>query len=313
MPTETKNSTAKASRSGSVSCAARWLSVDSLRIMPAKNAPSANDTSNSVGGAVGDAERDRQHREAEQLARAGMRDVMQQPRDDAAPDQPHQRDEGRELAERDGERQRRRLEKSTLRSPCVESRASAGRSTRTSTIARSSTTSQPTAMRPRSVSSSRRSCSARSTTTVLATESARPNTSPPPSGQPSSSPSPTPSAVATTICAIAPGHRDGAHRQQILERELQPDAEHQQDDADLGELVGDALVGDEARRERPDHDAGEQIADERRGLQPMRDRAEREGQHEADHDGRRQGRVQLHRGSSGQRAAQVIHARAADV
>ncbi len=48
MPTETKNSTAKASRSGSVSCAARWLSVDSLRIMPAKNAPSANDTSNKV-------------------------------------------------------------------------------------------------------------------------------------------------------------------------------------------------------------------------------------------------------------------------
>ena len=48
MPTETKNSTAKASRSGSVSCAARWLSVDSLRIMPAKNAPSANDTSNRV-------------------------------------------------------------------------------------------------------------------------------------------------------------------------------------------------------------------------------------------------------------------------
>ena len=48
MPTETKNSTANASRSGSVSCAARWLSSDSLRIMPAKNAPSANDTSNSI-------------------------------------------------------------------------------------------------------------------------------------------------------------------------------------------------------------------------------------------------------------------------
>ena len=48
MPTDTKNSTAKASRSGSVSCAARWLSVDSLRIMPAKNAPSAKETSNSA-------------------------------------------------------------------------------------------------------------------------------------------------------------------------------------------------------------------------------------------------------------------------
>ena len=48
MPTEAKNSTAKASRSGSVSCAARWLNSDSLRIMPAKNAPSANDTPNSA-------------------------------------------------------------------------------------------------------------------------------------------------------------------------------------------------------------------------------------------------------------------------
>ena len=47
MPTETKNSTAKASRSGSVSLAARWLSSDSLMIMPAKKAPSANETSNS--------------------------------------------------------------------------------------------------------------------------------------------------------------------------------------------------------------------------------------------------------------------------
>src|SRR5262249_19934151 len=47
MPTETKNSTAKASRNGSDSSAATWLSSDSLSVMPAKNAPSANDTSNS--------------------------------------------------------------------------------------------------------------------------------------------------------------------------------------------------------------------------------------------------------------------------
>ena len=47
MPTETKNSTANASRSGSVSSAARWLNCDSRSTMPAKNAPSANDTPNS--------------------------------------------------------------------------------------------------------------------------------------------------------------------------------------------------------------------------------------------------------------------------
>ena len=44
MPTETKNSTANASRSGSDSSAARWLSSDSRSTMPAKKAPSANDT-----------------------------------------------------------------------------------------------------------------------------------------------------------------------------------------------------------------------------------------------------------------------------
>ena len=48
MPAETKNCTAKASRSGSDSCAARWLSGDSPSIMPAKKAPSASDTPNSL-------------------------------------------------------------------------------------------------------------------------------------------------------------------------------------------------------------------------------------------------------------------------
>ena len=48
MPTETKKSTAKASRNGSDSAAACWLSGDSLRIMPAKKAPSANETPKSA-------------------------------------------------------------------------------------------------------------------------------------------------------------------------------------------------------------------------------------------------------------------------
>ena len=46
IPTDTKNKTANASRKGSVSSAARWLSCDSLKIMPAKNAPRANETPN---------------------------------------------------------------------------------------------------------------------------------------------------------------------------------------------------------------------------------------------------------------------------
>ena len=51
MPTETKNSTAKASRNGSDSVAACWLSCDSLSIMPAKKAPSASEMPNSSAAA----------------------------------------------------------------------------------------------------------------------------------------------------------------------------------------------------------------------------------------------------------------------
>ena len=38
---------------------------------------------------------------------------------------------------------------------------------------------------------------------------------------------------------------DAANGQQLLEVELQADAEHQQDDADFGELFGDRRVDDE--------------------------------------------------------------------
>ncbi len=79
------------------------------------------------------------------------------------------------------------------------------------------------------------------------------------------------------------GNRDGAHRQKVAEREMQADAEHQQDHADLGELIGDVLVGDKSRRERPDDDAGQQIAHQRRDFQPLRHRTEREGEDEAGH------------------------------
>jgi hypothetical protein len=81
----------------------------------------------------------------------------------------------------------------------------AGSSTRASTIARSSTTSQPTAMRPFMVSSACRASSAFSSTTVLATLSARPNTSAAARLQPHCSASSAPKAVATAICTTAPG------------------------------------------------------------------------------------------------------------
>ena len=66
---------------------------------------------------------------------------------------------------------------------------------------------------------------------------------------------------------------------------MQADAEHQQDDADLGELGRECLVGDEARRERADGDAGEQIADQRRNAEPLRDSSKYEGESKSDDDG----------------------------
>ena len=54
---------------------------------------------------------------------------------------------------------------------------------------------------------------------------------------------------------------------------------------DLGELIGDILVGDEARCERPDEDSGDQVADQRRQLETVSHDAEAEGEHEAERDG----------------------------
>ena len=83
-----------------------------------------------------------------------------------------------------------------------------------------------------------------------------------------------PSGVAISACAGRARNGDGAHRKQILRREVQAHAEHQENDADFGELIGDVLVGDKAGRERPDKDSSHEIADERRQLEAMSDDAE---------------------------------------
>src|SRR3546814_10311992 len=66
------------------------------------------------------------------------------------------------------------------------------------------------------------------------------------------------------------GDGDPADSDQILDREMQPDTEHQQDHADLRELVRQRSIADEAGSEGADRHACEQIADERRQLQPAR-------------------------------------------
>ncbi|MEA3220909.1 MAG: hypothetical protein OZX49_02024 [Immundisolibacter sp.] len=62
------------------------------------------------------------------------------------------------------------------------------------------------------------------------------------------------------------GNGHPADGQQILDREMQPDPEHQQDDADFCKLGSELCVGNEPWRKRPDRDAGQQIADQRRQL-----------------------------------------------
>jgi hypothetical protein len=42
------------------------------------------------------------------------------------------------------------------------------------------------------------------------------------------------------------------------------DGEHQKDHADLGQLIGERLVGDEAGSEWPDEDAGQEVTNKRR-------------------------------------------------
>src|SRR5258707_4673465 len=83
--------------------------------------------------------------------------------------------------------------------------ASGGSRTRARTVSRSCTTSQPMAICPRPVSTSRRSCKACIRTTVLATDKARPKTKLVPADQPSSRARPMPSSADTVICTTAPG------------------------------------------------------------------------------------------------------------
>ena len=70
------------------------------------------------------------------------------------------------------------------------------------------------------------------------------------------------------------GNGDAPNGQQLFDMKLQADAEHQQDDADFGELFGDFGVGDEPGRVRTDQRARKQIADDRRQARALREVAE---------------------------------------
>ncbi len=75
---------------------------------------------------------------------------------------------------------------------------------------------------------------------------------------------------------------DAAHRKQVGCREMQADAEHQKNDADLGELPCHCGIRHETRRERADEDARDDEPDQRRQAQAICQIAEDRRQHETD-------------------------------
>ena len=169
---------------------------------------------------------------------------------------------------------------------------SRGISTVRTTTARSSTSVIPIMIRPWRVWSSPRSRSSRASTMVLATEITMPTTAPWSAGHPSSVPDR--DRQSPTVSAIPSGRaQDGhpLHAHQVLERELDPDREHQQDDSDLREDLEGVDVGDgRARRQRADEDPAHDVAeDERLAQQP--------GQHAAEHgSGEDVGKIPKERG-----------------
>ena len=66
---------------------------------------------------------------------------------------------------------------------------------------------------------------------------------------------------------------------------MEPDAEHQEHHADLGELSCDLHVGHEAGREGPEDHAREQIADQCRQSEADREKTQNERQSESRGDG----------------------------
>ena len=75
---------------------------------------------------------------------------------------------------------------------------------------------------------------------------------------------------------------------------MQADTEHQENDADLGEFVGELLIRHIARRERAHQHASKQIAHQGRDANTLRNYTENECQHEANDDSRNQRGIVLH-------------------
>jgi len=73
-------------------------------------------------------------------------------------------------------------------------------------------------------------------------------------------------------------HRNTPHCQQVVERKVQADAEHEQHHTDFGKLASKLDVRDKPRRGRSDEDASQQIAYQRRHMQTRGNKAKKHRQ-----------------------------------
>src|SRR5439155_21360169 len=85
-----------------------------------------------------------------------------------------------------------------------------------------------------------------------------------------------------------PGKRDAADSEQLLYMKLQPDTEHEKDDAKLRELLGHRRVRHEPRRVRSDERTRQQVAHDRRQSEALGEIAEHQRRAEAGRDGQNQ-------------------------
>ena len=142
--------------------------------MPARNAPSAIDTPNSLAEPTAIPSANTSTVSVNSSRERVQRDVLEQLGNHALADDGRERDQRADLERRrcpaPWRCPRRSVIGPVLRAP--------GSSTNTNTVKMSSTTSQPTATWPACVCRRLLSVSMRKSTTVLATEIARPNTKP---------------------------------------------------------------------------------------------------------------------------------------
>ena len=264
MPTETKNSTAKASRIGSASVAARRLNSDRPTTMPARNAPRAIETPKSLADPTAMPSATTEHGQGEQLPRAGRGHAVEQPGDEPPADeerQGHQRgdlDHGEPEADgdpprpgsaaaEDGRQQHQHEDGEQVFDDQPADRDVAGRRVQVAVVREDAHQHDRARHRDRQAEDDAGRPAPAEGDADQGAEQGR-----------------------DEALNEGAGQGDPPHGQQLLEVEVQADAEHEQDDADLGQLVRQVLVGDEAGRVRARRRSPPAVADD--GRQPEAER-----------------------------------------